>query len=48
MANRLTDLLAMLPGDAPLAAREAIDSAREGLQKAADALADAAESPHRG
>lgn len=48
IANRLSDMLSALPGDAPPVARQALNEARDALRKAADALADAAEGQHRG
>ncbi|UJW75931.1 hypothetical protein [Rhizobium sp. SL42] len=44
MVNRLSDLLTGLPVDAPSAGRQALTDARDALQKAADAFADASEA----
>lgn len=44
MVNRLADMLAALPVNAPPAAREAIESARDAMNRAADAFADAGEA----
>ncbi len=43
IANRLADLLAALPGDAPFAARQGLAEASYAVRKAANALADAVE-----
>lgn len=47
IANKVEDAINGLPIDAPPTARIAMIEARAALLRAADALADAAESPRR-